>query len=273
MKRTFAGWKEVVALVVFGALMLPRVASCQNAAAPKETQSFRVMTYNIHHAQGLDGKIDLARIAALIQQEHADIVAVQEVDRGVERTGRRDLPAELAKLTGMSCIFTNNIRFQGGEYGNAVLSRFPVQQWTNTHLTMIKGKEQRGILQVSLQVQGRDLVFLATHLDSQLEAERVASAAEILKLIQPYAKKPMLLCGDLNTVPGSQTCKRLAEQFTDSWSLAGSGAGNTIPAEKPNRRIDYIWFSKEAGLKPLKAWVPESEASDHRPVVTEFRFE
>jgi endonuclease/exonuclease/phosphatase family metal-dependent hydrolase len=70
----------------------------------ESTNTIRVMTYNIHHAEGLDGKIDLQRIADLIKQERADIVALQEVDRGMERTAKRDLPAEFAKLTGMSCV-------------------------------------------------------------------------------------------------------------------------------------------------------------------------
>ena len=60
------------------------------------------MTYNIHHGEGLDGRVDTARIAALIKQERADIVALQEVDKGVRRTALRDLTAELASLTGMA---------------------------------------------------------------------------------------------------------------------------------------------------------------------------
>jgi endonuclease/exonuclease/phosphatase (EEP) superfamily protein YafD len=58
--------------------------------------------------------------------------------------------------------------------------------------------------------------------------------------------------------------------FDDTWPQAGHGDGFTIPAEKPAKRIDYIWISRNSALKPLKAWVPVSEASDHRPVVAEF---
>ncbi|MGZ5544081.1 MAG: endonuclease/exonuclease/phosphatase family protein, partial [Limisphaerales bacterium] len=111
-------------------------------------EMFRVMTYNIHHGEGLDHKVDLPRIAALIKREKADIVALQEVDKGVTRTDRRDLTAELAKLTGMTGVFSNNHYFQGGEYGNAILSRFPVLTLTNLHYQMLRKDEQRGVLQV-----------------------------------------------------------------------------------------------------------------------------
>lgn len=273
MRWTLAGWKYVLTQVLLAGLLLPGVVAGQNPTTNQAFGSFRVMTYNIHHGEGLDRKIDLARIAALIQQARADIVALQEVDRGVPRTGRRDLPAELAKLTGMSCVFSNNYHYQGGEYGNVVLTRFPVQQSTNTLLPKIQAQEQRGMLQVCLQVQGRDLVFMATHLDSRSESERLAQADFILKLVQAYGTKPLMLCGDLNTVPGSQTYKSIAGKFTDTWTVAGKGDGFTIPAEKPKHRIDYIWLSKDAPFKPVKAWVPSSEASDHVPVVAEFQME
>jgi endonuclease/exonuclease/phosphatase family metal-dependent hydrolase len=247
-------------------------AGCQSAGKAATTSTFRAMTYNIHHGEGLDRKVDLQRIADLIKREQADIVALQEVDKGVQRTGQRDCPAELAALTGMTCVFSNNYPFQGGEYGNAVLTRFPVQHWSNRHYKMLRPGEPRGLLQVVLDVHGRELVFLDTHLDPRGDdAERWFSSAELEEAIQPYRGQPMILCGDFNDIPDSRTCKKLAQEFTDTWVAAGAGDGFTIPAEKPRKRIDYIWTSKDPAIQALKVWVPESEASDHRPVVAEFK--
>ena len=247
-------------------------AGCQSADKAATSNTFRVMTYNIHHGEGLDRKVDLQRIADLIKREQADIVALQEVDKGVQRTAQRDCPAELAALTGMTCVFSNNYHFQGGEYGNAVLTRFPVKRWTNRHYKMLRPGEQRGLLQVVLDVHGRELVFLDTHLDPRGDdAERWFSAAKLEEAIQPYRGQPMILCGDFNDTPDSRTCQKLAQQFTDTWKSTGEGDGFTIPAEKPRKRIDFIWTSKEPAIKALKIWVPESEASDHRPVVAEFK--
>ena len=255
-----------VSLLALGAV------GCQSAGKAATSNTFRVMTYNIHHGEGLDRKVDLQRIADLIKHEQADIVALQEVDKGVQRTAKRDCPAELAALTGMTCVFSNNYHYQGGDYGNAVLTRFPVKHWTNHHYKMLRPGEPRGLLQVVLEVHGRELVFLDTHLDARRDdAERWSSAAELEEALQPYRDQPMIFCGDFNDTPDSRTCQKLAQQFTDTWKAIGEGDGFTIPAEKPRKRIDYIWTSKEPAIQALKIWVPESEASDHRPVMAEFK--
>jgi len=248
--------------------------SCAISSADTNAPStFRVMSYNIHHGEGLDGKVDLDRIAALIKKEGADIVALQEVDKGVERTKRRDLPAELAGLTGMTCIFSNNYGFQGGEYGNAVLTRFAVKSWTNTHYKMLRPGEQRGILQLRLDVRGREVIFMSTHIDHRPDdSERVLNTETMGQLVTNYSGTPILLCGDFNDVPGSRTYEKLAALFVDSWKVAGTGPGLTIPAERPNKRIDYIWISRDSTILPLKMWVPESQASDHLPIVAELEF-
>ena len=259
--------------LLFATLCLLWFACCQGAPNQDSPGTFRVMTYNIHHGQGLDGKEDLQRIADLIKREKADIVALQEVDKGVQRTARRDLPAEFAALTGLTCVFSNNYHFQGGEYGNAVLTRFPITQWTNTYYKMLRPGEQRGILQLVLNVHGHALVFMDTHVDFRGDdSERLMNAAEIKRLIEQYRGRPMILCGDFNDTPTSRTHQKIAEVFTDAWTDVGVGDGLTIPAEKPRKRIDYIWIGKDSSLVPVKLWVPESAASDHLPVVAELQF-
>lgn len=269
-RLTFRQWLQGLTLLLVAAIF---GTGCQSASSPSEAKTFRVMTYNLHHGEGLDGKVDLLRIAQLIKAEGADIVALQEVDKGVERTQRRDLPAELAALTGMTCVFSNNYHYQGGEYGNAVLTRFPVVRWTNRHYKMLRPGEQRGILQLALKVYGRDVLFMNTHIDYRADdSERWSNVAEIEELAKQYAGLPMIMCGDFNDTPESRVCRRIGESFDDTWVRVGQGDGFTIPVKQPRKRIDYIWISKEKTIEPLKAWVPYSEASDHLPVVGEFRF-
>jgi endonuclease/exonuclease/phosphatase family metal-dependent hydrolase len=255
--------------VVFAAFLI----GCSTKSMPAKPTTLRVMTYNIHHGEGVDGKVDLLRIAQLIQHEGADIVALQEVDKGVARTARRDLPAELAALTGLTCVFSNNFPFQGGEYGNAVLTRFPVLRVTNTPYQMLREGEQRGLLQMVLDLHGRELVFMNTHIDYRPDdAERMLNVGEIETRMKQYAGRPIILCGDFNATPESRVCRRLSESFEDTWARVGQGDGCTIPASQPTKRIDYIWITKGKSLEPLKVWVPRSDASDHLPVVAEFRF-
>jgi endonuclease/exonuclease/phosphatase family metal-dependent hydrolase len=258
------------------ALLHPRfwlIALCALflSAARAADASLRVLTYNIHHGEGLDKRVDLERIAALIKQSGADLVALQEVDRGVERTARRDLPAELAKLTGMTAVFENNYAFQGGEYGNAVLTKFPVKSKKNLHYKMLQAGEQRGVLQVVLDVRGRDILFVNTHLDYRPnDAERLMNVAELKTIIDAAGSMPIILCGDFNDVPSSRTHGRIKALLTDSWEVVGQGDGFSIPVGKPNKRIDYIWITP-ATIEPLKLEVLRSDASDHLPVLGEFR--
>jgi endonuclease/exonuclease/phosphatase family metal-dependent hydrolase len=264
--------QKALAGLLLAALLAAAALDCQSAPPQPATNTFRVMTYNIHHGAGLDGRVDLQRIADLIKREQADIVALQEVDKGVQRTARRDCPAELAVLTGMTCVFSNNFHFQGGEYGNAVLTRFPVKRWTNRHYKMLRPGEQRGLLQLVLDVHGRDLVFMDTHIDFRADdAERLMNVAELLELLPACHGQPVILCGDFNDTPRSRTHERLVSAFTDTWAAVGKGEGLTIPADKPAKRIDYIWLSKDSGLETVRAWVPKSDASDHLPVVAELR--
>lgn len=230
------------------------------------------MTYNIHHGEGLDHRIDLPRIAALIKSEKADIVALQEVDKGVARTSRRDLTAELAKLTGMTGIFSNNFHFQGGEYGNAILTRFPVLTRTNLRYQMLYTNEQRGVLQVTLDVHGKQIYFMDTHLDFRPgDAERLKNVGELKGLVAVHQDLPIIICGDFNCMPNSATHKAMSDILDDAWPLVSKDPGLTIPADKPKHRIDYEWISHQT-IVPMRAWVPETEASDHRPVMVEYRF-
>ncbi|MFM1747272.1 MAG: hypothetical protein RLZZ188_938 [Verrucomicrobiota bacterium] len=245
------------------------LSSCALTAA--ETPVLRVMTYNIHHGEGLDQRLDLERIAKLITDARADLVGLQEVDRGVARTQRRDLPAELARLTGMTVTFESNLAHQGGEYGNAVLSRFPVRTSRNTHYRAPRPGEQRGFQEVTVVAHGRELVLINTHLDFRAgDEERLASVAELREAVARAGDRPVIMVGDFNAVPTSAPIREVATLLRDAWEAVGAGPGYTIPVRKPARRIDYVWYSPGA-LEPVTASVPSSEASDHLPVVVEFR--
>jgi endonuclease/exonuclease/phosphatase family metal-dependent hydrolase len=233
--------------------------------------TIRVMSYNIHHGEGLDGKLDLERIAKLILDAKADIVGLQEVDRGCERTQKRDLPAELATLTGMTVQFDKNIPNQGGEYGNAVLTKFPIKRAKNTHLKSFANGEQRGVQQLVIDVRGRDVLFMNTHLDARRDpAEREHSATELQQIVAAAGTMPVILVGDFNAVPDAPSVVKAREFLTDSWPLVNKDPGFTIPVRKPSRRIDYIFITKSS-VEPLKMDVLQSEASDHLPIIAELK--
>lgn len=228
------------------------------------------MAYNIHHGEGMDGRLDVERIADVINLARPDFVALQEVDRGVARTDGRDLAVELAKLTGMQMAFGRNIDYQGGEYGNAILSRHPILSSTNLHYRMLREGEQRGLLQAIINADGRELVVLSTHLDYRPDpAERLSNVAEIKRVAAAHGARPVIVAGDFNAPPGSPTHVAMKEAFIDSWEVGGVGDGFTIPSPDPTARIDYVFLNSAVPWRVIGARVPATTASDHLPVVVE----
>ena len=260
---------QIVALLAAITLL---IVGCASSVDGETTpQRIRVMTYNIHHGEGADGKIDTTRIAELIRKENVDIVGLQEIDRGVARSARRDLIAELASETGMHFCFGKNIVYQGGDYGNAVLSRFPIVSQSNTHFRMLHPHEQRGIQELMLDVHGTKLLLMNTHIDYRPEdQERRINVKEMRRLIARQDKLPIILTGDFNSTPESEVCAEIREFMNDTWAAVGQGNGFSLSSTQPEKRIDYIWFSKNDRVVPQKVWVPQTRASDHLPVVAEF---
>jgi endonuclease/exonuclease/phosphatase family metal-dependent hydrolase len=248
------------------ALLLPVAAAAATAPSPGTAAvPVRVLCYNIHHGEGLDGRLDLERIAALIKGQKADLVALQEVERGTQRTQRRDLPAELAQLTGLAVTFARNIPYQGGEYGTAVLSRFPIRRVAHHPLKIIGQGEQRGVQQVWIDIHGTEVLFVNTHLDHRRDpAERERSVEEIRTLVAAAGPLPVIVAGDFNATPDSPAIATMRGFLRDVWTAVGHGPGHTIPVRQPNRRIDYIWISPH--FVPAQMKVLASEASDHLPI-------
>jgi endonuclease/exonuclease/phosphatase family metal-dependent hydrolase len=235
-----------------------------------------VLTYNIHHGEGVDRKLDLERIARVITAQKPGLVALQEVDVNTRRAGGVDQAAELAKLTGMHVAFGRTIDFQGGRYGNAVLSRFPIESSETHALPGAASAERRGALAAVVRPweSGPAVTFVATHFDHQLEPDRIRQAEEINRLFAKDDGRPVLLAGDLNAEPESEPVARLREKWKDAAAGAARGDDNagapgaTYPAPRPTKRIDYVM------LRPASAWcaadttvVDEPVASDHRPVL------
>ena len=232
-------------------------------------KTIRVMTYNIHVGIGMDKKLDLKRIADVINKEKPDLVGLQEVDRGVQRTQRIDEIVELSKLTRMDYAFAFNLPYQGGQYGVAILSRFPIRATEHRLYKNLREAERRGFIRAEVRIDGRVVHFLTTHLDYQHDDGRLFEAQQLLAFLSDV-KGPLIVVGDFNDIPAGDTSKLMRSLFDDAWAGVRPGDdGFTYPADKPSKRIDYIFTRKADGIGTKSAWIVDTLASDHLPVVAE----
>ena len=231
------------------------------------------MTYNIHVGIGMDKKLDLARIAGLINAQHPDLVGLQEVDRGVTRTQQIDEIAELAKLTKMDYAFAFNLKYQGGQYGVAILSRTPIMATEHRLYQNLREAERRGFIRAQVRVGNVSLSFVTTHLDYQYDDGRLFETQQLLAALQSV-KEPLIVVGDFNDIPSGEAYKLMRQQFEDAWPDRNrDDPGFSYPADKPAKRIDYIFTRSSDAVRIKRAWIVNTLASDHVPVVADLEIE
>lgn len=250
-------------LISLGAAMLGLSCSTPKPAAPAR---LRILSYNIHHAEGTDGRLDVERIARVIREVNPDLVALQEVDDRAERTQRVNQTAELAKLTGLNGSFGQAMPFQGGGYGQAIFSRWPITATVVHNLPQQPRREPR--IAYAANIDGR-FIFASTHLDHEVESIRREQARQLETSLRTN-QLPVILAGDFNATPDSETLKTFATQWTDA---AAANPEPTIPSENPRRRIDYILLHPPGAWRVIETRVlNEPTASDHRPVLATIEF-
>jgi endonuclease/exonuclease/phosphatase family metal-dependent hydrolase len=241
-------------------------------AGPK--RPIRVMSFNIHHGRGVDGRLDLTRVAAEARDSGADIVGLQEVDRHwSERSDLADQAAELARALHMHVVYGANLDLDPrnpGEprrqYGNAILSDAPIREWRNTLLPRSGSSEQRGLLEALVTMRGIPVRVFTTHLQHTSQQERLAQVAAIRKRIST-AREPVILTGDLNAGPDTPEIDAITQDLVDAWAEAGVGPGYTYSTENPHARIDYVLHSNN--VTTCSAAVLSTAGSDHLPVTAD----
>jgi len=237
------------------------------AAGASSTHIVRVLTYNIHHGEGMDGEFDLVRLARIIESTQADLVALQEVDQGTARASGVNQLTELGRLTRLHAVFGKAMDFQGGGYGVGVLSRWPLKHVELHPLPDPDDREPRTSLTVTINVGhgGPPLRFTSTHLDSGRDlANRVAQADELNHFLVRDDGVLAILAGDLN----SQLQTPVIQTLETNWSnVSPEDLPPLVPTGRPGR-VDHVLVRPMNGWNVIEATVVDAPiASDHRPVL------
>ncbi len=219
-----------------GALLCAGCVGLWSAGTAAAQATVRIAAYNVKHGEGMDGNVDLSRAAEVLRALDPDVVTLQEIDRGTERTDGVDQARQLGEALGMSAHFGAFMPYQGGEYGMAVLTRLPVSTVENIRLP--DGDEPRTALHVVVGVgdEGRPLSVVGVHLYRTPE-ERLAQA-EALSLHLDETDHPVVLAGDFNSFRGDRVLGHLRGE---EWIVLGKdGPSLTYPSDEPAREIDFV---------------------------------
>ncbi len=249
--------RRTVVAFVLGIVSLTALSGCHSGSVgPQSPWTLRVLTYNIHHGEAMDGKFDYERLAKVINDLSPDIVALQEVDDGTERASGVDQAALLGKLCGMHHVFGQAMPYQGGRYGEAILSRFPIVKTAVHPLPYRPGREPRAAIEVWIEPQGiGPLRFVGTHLchlDNEIRTQQTTRLGELLPVKDG---PPIILAGDFNARPGS-----------DPMNVLLNAGWTDVVA--PRSKIDYILVrSSDPWQVEDVLIVDEPVASDHDPVL------
>jgi endonuclease/exonuclease/phosphatase family metal-dependent hydrolase len=241
----------------------------------------RIMTYNVHRCVGVDRRLDVGRVAAVIAQCRPDIVALQELDVYRPRTGAVDQAHAIAQRLGMQFHFNAAFAVEEERYGDAILTTAPhrlLMAGPLPGLPPLRGLEPRGALWLELEVDGRRLQVLNTHLGLVPHEQR----AQALALAGPEwtgrrraSDPPLILLGDFNATPHARAYRTLAARFADARRQApGPGLTPTFPSRLPVLAIDHVFL--DGAVRAVRAETFAAPlarvASDHLPLVVDFEF-
>jgi endonuclease/exonuclease/phosphatase family metal-dependent hydrolase len=238
---------------------------------------FRLLSYNIHKGiGGVDRRYDLTRIAETIKQHQPDVALLQEVDDGVPRSGQHAQAELLATATGLEHFaYQRNVNLRVGHYGNAILSRFPLERPVHIDLT-VRPKKRRGALlaQWCVPVGGhtKRMTLVNLHIglsgiERQWQLRRLFRVSHLTELRN---RMPLVIGGDFNDFWNS-----LGWRVMEPAGFRASGpAIRTFPARLPLRPLDKVFFRGD--LLSVDTYVGQTDAarqaSDHLPLVVDFEF-
>lgn len=247
-------------IVIFSA----QFAFARADSPSQDSTRLKILCYNLRFGE----LATLEELADFIKEQDPDLVALQEVDlythreRAPHQNGK-DFATELGFLTGMMPAYGKTIPYSGGYYGIAVLSRYPMAKVERKYLPFTEhGKEQRAVLIADIEYQeGKYITFASTHLDYTNTTERQAQVKELNKLLKP-GPYPVIVAGDFNATPDSEEIKNGMKD----WSRL-SGPDPTIPTDKPNKTIDYIFgYPKSKWIVKNATTFSGVQLSDHLPI-------
>ncbi len=236
--------------------------------------SIRVATYNIHKCRGLDGRVRPGRIVDVLREIDADIIALQEVVRVETPRPDQDHARFIAAELGMHFRFGENRPLNGGSYGNALLSRYPLPATCNYDIST-GGREPRGCLRADLELpDGTRLHVFNVHMGTAFLERRKQGRKLVSREILHHAELegPRIVLGDFNEWTRGLTTRLLRKNFVNPNLRDHLNRSRTYPGVLPFLHLDHIYYDPELRLHRLSLHKTRRSliASDHLPLIADF---
>ncbi len=229
-----------------------------------DASTIRVMTWNIHGANGRNRRFDLERVIALIGRHSPDVVALQEVDSRRPRVSGVVEPFKaLQAALGSHGIGAKTITTKDGEYGQALISRWPIRD-PEIHDISYREREPRRAVRCEVMAPGGILRVIATHLGLSI-GERRGQAQALLRLIGDSPLTTVVL-GDFNDWFWANSVRKVLAA-----RLPGRSRQRTFPSFLPLFRFDRVYCSPAAALTSVRTDWSARALSDHLPVICDIR--
>jgi len=246
-------------------VLLVLISACAPLQAQYKDENkkiVKVLSFNILGGRTTKGDFNLDVLAKLITDADPDFVAMQEVDYKVNRSRKYDLATELGYRTKMAPLFARAMYYDGGEYGEGVLSKLSFLSTRNVALPFIPGQEPRAALEIVVELPSKDTIaFVGTHLAHEGNPGRELQALKINEVFSKN-KYPTILAGDLNAKPGSGPITTLEKLWEATYDK--DNPKPTIPSDNPRAKIDYVMFYPKNRWRVLeKKVICDTYASDH----------
>lgn len=242
---------------------------------------FRVLTYNIHKAIGVDRRFDPERIERVLEHHSADIVLLQEVDRAHPRSEHLDLASYFARrLSYQYRAVGMNVFMKKGKYGNATLSRFPIGRQHNLDLT-IAWRKRRGAQHTRIVITNHHRPITLDVFNIHLGLAATVRARQISRLLsspdvqQLGPTHPCIIAGDMNDWPGILRRFHFRPAGFECATTHRPGSRwsiKTYPSFAPTSGLDKVFY--RGSLRLLHVHRSRLDvarvASDHLPVIADF---
>ena len=241
------------------------------------SQLIRVATYNIHKCRGLDRRMRPERIAEVLREVDADVIALQEVTGLDAAAPERNQVRSIAEALGLNFCVGANRRVRGEAYGNALLSRLPIIEHRNHNLTWWR-YEPRGCLEAEINFgdarQPHPMRVYNVHFGTGL-FERPFQADSLMRYVDHGRPEPRIVLGDFNEWARGRATRLMSARFKTAEPKQSSGRARTYPGVLPIVNLDHIYYDSAFELVEIKLHRSRLAliASDHLPLVADFRVE